>query len=143
MERHAIPVIKAVMTPFPYSIELDSPLVEARRMMADHGIRHLPVTQGRRLVGVVSERDVQRALDSGPAPGASARVRDAYRSDVYAVQLGERLDAVLLRMAARGLGSAVVLKGDRIAGIFTTTDACRCFAEFLRDQLPGGGDEAA
>ncbi len=141
MERHAIPLIKAVMTPFPYSIELDSALADARQMMAEHRIRHLPVTQGRRLVGVVSERDVQRALDS--APGGDARVRDAYRSDVYAVQLGERLDAVLLRMAARHLGSAVVLKGDRIAGIFTTTDACRCFAEFLRAQLPGGGDEAA
>jgi acetoin utilization protein AcuB len=141
VERHAIPLIKAVMTPFPYSIALDAPLADARRMMADHGIRHLPVTEGRRLVGVVSERDVQRTLDT--APGGDSRVRDAYRSDVYAVQLGERLDAVLLRMAARHLGSAVVLKGDRIAGIFTTTDACRCFAEFLRSQVPGGGDEAA
>jgi acetoin utilization protein AcuB len=142
VERPSIPLIKAVMTPFPYSIELESPLADARRMMGEHGIRHLPVTQGRRLVGVVSERDVQRALEAVPS-GGGTQVRDAYRADVYAVQLGERLDAVLMRMAARHLGSAIVLKGERIAGIFTTTDACRCFAEFLRSRLPGGGDEAA
>ena len=30
----------------------------------------------------------------------------------------------------------LVVKGDKLAGIFTVTDACRYFSEFLRSQLP-------
>ena len=52
--------------------------------------------------------------------------------DVYAVAPEERLDVVLARMAERRLGSAVVTDGGRIAGVFTATDACRCFADWLR-----------
>jgi hypothetical protein len=47
-------------------------------------------------------------------------------------------------MAKRRLGAALVVKDGRLAGIFTLTDACQCFAESLRERFPpAGGDEAA
>jgi CBS domain-containing protein len=33
------------MTPFPYAIDIDAALTAAQALMAEHGIRHLPVTE--------------------------------------------------------------------------------------------------
>ena len=63
-----IPPIKAVMTPFPYSIAIDAPLSDAAQMMEEHEIRHLPVIEGDELVGVVSDRDLNRVVPSPYQP---------------------------------------------------------------------------
>lgn len=46
-----------VMTAHPDTVRSDSFALDALRMMEDGGYRHLPVTKGRRVVGVVSRRD--------------------------------------------------------------------------------------
>jgi CBS domain-containing protein len=35
-------------------------------------------------------------------------------------------------MAERRIGSAIVVKGDKLVGIFTVTDACRALADVLK-----------
>ena len=49
-----MPLIKSVMTPFPYSIETERSLDDARAMMNRHNVHHLPVMQNGRLIGVIS-----------------------------------------------------------------------------------------
>jgi len=140
------PNLKTAMTPFPYSVERSAPLSEARAVMDQQEVRHLPVTDGHELVGVITDRD----LWSVPSPPAGAEgageltVGDAYVSDVYVVDLNEPLDRVLLTMAERHIGSALVTRKGRLAGVFTAVDACRCFGEYLQQTFPApGGDEAA
>ena len=55
------------------------------------------------------------------------------------------LQRVVAEMAHRRIGSALITKDGRLAGIFTATDACRCLAELLagRSDLPPNGSEAA
>ncbi len=136
-----IPAIKSMMTPFPYAIGAEATTREARERMAQHGVRHLPVLAQGKLVGVLSTRDLERA--EVRAHAATARVGDVCHRPAYAVELDEPLDNVLLRMAKERLGSALVLKQGRVVGIFTTTDACLRFAEWLRRDLPFPGDDAA
>lgn len=50
-----------LMTLQTMSVEADRPVSEAARMMVDGGVRHLPVTNGDRVVGVLSMRDVLAA----------------------------------------------------------------------------------
>ncbi len=141
-----IPPIKAVMTPFPYSVQIEQSIAEARKMMREHDIRHLPVMQREELVGIVSDRDIKLALDPGLGlPGEDKlTVRNVCVRDAYVVGVSEPLDAVLMEMARRHIGSALVVKQERLVGIFTVTDACRHFARFLRQLFPrGGGDDAA
>jgi CBS domain-containing protein len=138
-----IPSIKSVMTPFPYSIDADASLREAHEMLLEHEIRHLPVKDGERLVGVITDRDLKRALDPGVGmpPENELLVRDVAVFDAYVVDLGERLDKVLERMAQEHIGCALVTRQGKLAGIFTNTDACRAFAEYLRRDVhrgPGG-----
>jgi CBS domain-containing protein len=134
------------MTPFPYSVDANATVDEAMNFMREHRIRHLPVTEGDQLTGVVSDRDIKLML--GPEfayPRAQElKVRDAMVRNAYIVDLDTRLDEVLHHMAMHQLGSVLVTREGKLAGVFTTTDACHHFADFLRDQFRrSGGDSAA
>lgn len=133
-----MPQVIAMMTPFPHSIDLDATLAEARLMMDGHGFRHLPVTAHGRLVGVLSDRDLRVASGPGPERAADAplRVRDVYHDEVYAVEADAPLDVVASTMAERHIGSAMVTRGGKLVGVFTTTDACRALARVLRERFP-------
>jgi CBS domain-containing protein len=141
-----MPAIKSVMTPFPYSVELDASVRMAQARMAEHGIRHLPVVDHNGdLVGVLTDRDLKRGLD--PNVGLPDRdellVRDVCVLDAYIVDLNTPLDTVLVEMADRHIGSTLVVHHGRLAGIFTATDACRAFGDVLRSRFPGSGGEVA
>jgi acetoin utilization protein AcuB len=139
-----VPAVKSVMTPSPYSIEIDAPLRMAQGLMAEHGIRHLPVIdENGDLVGVLADRDLKRSLDPsiGLPPKNELFVRDVCVLDPYVVDPGEPLDRVLLEMAERHFGSALVVEEGKPVGIFTATDACRSFAEFLGSRFPSGRDD--
>lgn len=141
-----IPPIKTVMTAFPYSVDIDAPISEAREFMSAHRIRHLPVTEQERLKGVLTDRDMKLylGLETTPAEEWEIRVRDVYLEDPYVVDLEERLDIVLMAMVDRHIGSVLITRHGRLAGLFTVTDACRSFAEHLREQFsPPDGNDAA
>ena len=133
----AIPPVKAVMTPFPYWVDIEVPLAQAREIMEEHALSHLPVTRDGRLVSVLRRKDIQRA------DTAELRVRDVCDTGPYVVGLSEPLDRVLLHMAEHGLDSVLVAKDGKLAGIFTVSDACLQFGKLLRSLFPPGGDDAA
>lgn len=136
----ARPTLKTLMTPFPYAIDIDAALTEAQALMAEHAIRHLPVTEDGQLVGVITERDMHRSLAEALAAcrTEALQVREVYMREAYIVDLSERLDTVLLEMAARHIGSALVVRRGKLAGILTAIDICRSFGEYLRELFPSG-----
>ena len=139
-----MPRVKAVMTPFPYSIEKGQPVETAREMMVQHRIHHLPVMADGNPTGVISYRDLQRTLNQGPGrEGEPLTVAAVPLEEVHVVDLSEPLDRVLLGMADKYTASALVVKDGKLAGIFTITDACRRFGDLLRSLFPAGGDDAA
>lgn len=141
-----MPTIKSVMTAFPYSVAIGAPVTEAIEFMRKKNIRHLPVTDNGKLAGVISDRDIKLVLgpDFAYPDPKSLTVAEAMLRDSYIVDLDERLDKVLSHMAEHHIGSAVVTRHGKLAGMFTTSDACREFAQFLRDQVRrAGGDSAA
>ncbi len=141
-----MPTVKTVMTAFPYSVAIGAPVNEAVEFMRKKNIRHLPVTDDGELAGVISDRDIKLVLgpDFAYPDPKSLTVGEAMLREAYVVDLNERLDTVLSHMAEHHVGSAVVTRNGKLAGMFTSSDACREFAAFLRDQLRrAGGDDAA
>lgn len=141
-----IPPIKAVMTAFPHSVESEQPVAKAREMMTEHGIRHLPVVKDGKLISVVTDRDIRLALrrtEASPREG-DLLVRDVRARDAFIVELTEPLDVVVLHMARHRIDAALVVKSDRLVGIFTMTDACHFLGDLLQALFPRDhGDDAA
>jgi len=133
------------MTPFPYSVGINAPIAEAQEFMREHKIRHLPVTEDGTLIGVVSDRDIKLLLgpDFGnPAPGELV-VGDAMVEEAYVVDFSASVQSVASHMAEHRLGSALVTKNGKLAGVFTSTDACRVLAEYLEAQFGSNDSDAA
>jgi len=134
------------MTPFPYTVRLDDSLAKGLGLMEEHEIRHLPVKDAQGdLVGVISDRDIRLVLGSQGRDAESARlqVRDAFVPEVYTVEVSTPLAAVASTMSRERIGSALVTKDGRLAGIFTMVDACRLLSDMLNGGPLPSGDEAA
>ena len=123
------PKLKNVMTPFPYSVVAEAPIEAAVEFMRRHKIRHLPVTAKGALTSLVSDRDIKLVLgpDFASPNSGELKVRDA----------------MLRHMATERIGSAVVTRRGKLAGVFTANDACRAFAGYLEDVEAIDGDDAA
>lgn len=117
-----------VMTSMPRCIESHQPLEVASRWMDELKVRHLPVRESGKIVGVLSDRDVSlaRASKRNNDMGAQQKVEDAMISSVLTVDVGQVLSSVASKMFERHIGSAVVTDNTgAVVGIFTSSDALR------------------
>lgn len=125
--------IESAMTHYPYSIEMDAHISSAKSMLAQFGIRHLPVKLDQRLAGIITLRDIKRAEACGidTTSSSDVRVEKVCNKDVYVVELNESLVNVLRHMAEHYIDSALVAHNGKLVGIFTFTDAFKRYAELL------------
>lgn len=91
-------------------------LLNARRVGA------LVVLDQDRVVGIVSERDVIRAVAEEGAAALSKAVRDFMTKDVIFADPGDRVDQVLGKMTDRRIRHLPVCKDDRLLGIVSIGD---------------------
>jgi acetoin utilization protein AcuB len=118
------------MTRAPHTIGSNQPLELAHKLMNEHGIRHLPVLETGKLVGVVSQRDLHFIETLRDVDPRAVRVAEAMAPEVLTVTARTTLRTVALAMVDRKIGSAVVVDGKRrVIGMFTTIDALRALAE--------------
>lgn len=132
-----MPIVGAVMTSFPYFVESDDPVGRLEKMMDDRGIRHLPVQEKGKIVGIVSERDLHHRLPRTAAPEDKSRLRarDIMVTKPYIVAFNTPLNEVVAQMAQRHIGSVIVTRKGKLAGILSAIDVCRIFAEYLENQF--------
>lgn len=132
MKTH-LPQLKTAMTPFPYSVDVSASMEEARAVLASHDFHHLPVTRDGHVCGIVHAEDLA-GTDAAP-------VHAHYRADAFVVDIETPLAEVLEAMLERHVDAAVVMRHGKLAGVFTTTDACRAFAALLNELAPPPGDD--
>ena len=129
-------IVKAWMSKNPLTVEASASVADAWRLMRSRRIRHLPVRDGRKLVGIVSDRDMRLAFPS-PAPDLDASQRRALWDRLQVWQIMSRVVVVVpadapMERAARMLlrykvGGLPVMANGRLVGIITETDFLRAF----------------
>ncbi|MFV8784312.1 CBS domain-containing protein [Microbulbifer sp. SA54] len=131
---HHMPTLAALMTPFPYHIELDATIEEAQALMSEHGVHHLPVTRDGDLETIISQGDIERATSPGHRlEEQQLYVRDFCARRPYFADIHDPLDRILLAMADTGIGSVLVMREGELAGIVTTTDVLRFCGKYLSE----------
>jgi acetoin utilization protein AcuB len=127
-----MPPISRYMTRQLWTIERGATLTAAHQLMRTHGIRHLPVTDSGKLVGIVTERDLHLMETLPDADPDEVKVEEAMSEHVYVAAPSDAVADVVERMADQKIGSVVVMDHDRVEGIFTSIDALQVLANVLR-----------
>ncbi len=128
------------MTSFPYFVDATDNANQMESMMDEHGIRHLPVQEDGRVVGIVSERDLHHYVkrDTPAAEKETIQARHVMVSDPYVVSFRAPLNEVVFEMARRRIGSVIVQRQGKLAGILSAIDVCRILGEYLESTFPTG-----
>lgn len=119
------------MSPTPHTIGSEQTLATAHALMRQHGVRHLPVLHGGKLLGIVSQRDlffVESLKDVDPE---RVTVEEAMTQEPYVVDAETPLPEVVRTMAQSRYGAALVTEKSKVVGIFTAVDALHLLATLL------------
>lgn len=118
------------MSTQPHTIGFDMPVKTALNMMRENRIRHLPVENGGRLVGIVTDRDIK--LVSAYNHDETYKIEDIMTAEPYTVRPQAPVNEVVLEMAEHKYGCAVVQQENgKVVGIFTANDGLRVLGEML------------
>ncbi len=116
------------MSAVPYRVSIGERVARVHEIMRDHRIHHLPVMDGVQVVGLVSEHDLHLMETLPDVSPRAVPVEDAMTPEPYRVAPSTALAEVATGMARRHADAAVVMDGDALVGIFTTSDALRALA---------------
>jgi len=143
--------LREVMSTNPVIVDRATTLDEALSLLEHYDIRHLPVVECNRLLGILSDRDLRLATGLYPAerrladaagrplPGA-ARVEDVMRQPVHSLPEDAAVPAAIECLLRHEIGSVPLLQDECLVGLVTETDLLRLYLE-LRGTL--GSDAPA
>jgi len=117
----------------------ETPVFEARQLMLEKRIRHLLVTEGTKVVGIVTDRDIRLNLPS-PATSLSVweinyllarmTVSNVMAKHVVTIEPSRDAREAARLMLDRKIGALPVLgDGGELVGIVTETDLLRAFVQ--------------
>lgn len=128
------PPIDRYMTRSVHTIGHDQPLAAAHRIMHEHAIRHLPVLDAGKLVGILSLRDLHFIETLKDIDQDQVQVSEAMSQDVFTVGPRSSVRKTASEMAEHKYGCAVVVDRGHVVGIFTTVDALQTLSSLLDQQ---------
>jgi CBS domain-containing protein len=110
------------------SIASDRTMVDASHFMEQHGIRHLCVSEGKKVVGLISVRDLVKHFvhaEQGPIRDLDDVYRPLsvlMRRDIETIDREATLITAAKRMADKRIGALMVTQAGEMAGIVTERD---------------------
>jgi acetoin utilization protein AcuB len=141
-------LVRNSMTRELVTVVSETTAAEALALCRMNRIRHLPVLEGRRLVGVISDRDLRAATPAlGDLARAEAldriRVADEMARDVATAGPEDPIEDAAMAMYERKIGCLPVVDGEDLVGILTTSDVMRALVRLVGAHKPGSRLEVA
>lgn len=137
-------LVRSRMTPNVHTASPDTTLAEALAITREHRIRHLPILDDNRLVGLLSDRDLRLAIP--PAWAAQheellaalneRHVREIMVTSLITVATDTPIEDAARLLYTHRIGCLPVLDDDVLVGIVTETDLLRAFTELFGAPTP-------
>ncbi len=138
--------VKMFMTHHPFFVSPDDNFPQAMNVIRKRKIRHLPVVEKDKLVGIVVEKDL---LSNQPSPATTLslyeiyslletlRVRQIMSRPVITVEGDCPLEEAARIMVENKISCLPVMDGEKLVGIITETDVFKVLVEVLGGQEDG------
>lgn len=125
--------VRDFMTRDVHTLEPGASAAEAWALCREHGIRHVPIVEEGRLVGMVSDRDLRDVSPPrGDREGASFRwvsIGEMMTRDPYTIDPLATIEQAARELYERRIGALPVVADGELAGIVTSTDMMRTLIE--------------
>lgn len=121
-----------------WSIAPDASVFDAIKLMSEKGIGALPVVDGEKLVGIISERDYARKVILQGRSSRDTPVREIMTHKIYYIRSEQSVEDGMALMTDKRIRHLPVFENDRMIGIVSIGDLVREIIsqqEFLIGQL--------
>ena len=129
--------VSDLMTRDVVTLEAEDGLIQVDDLLKRHHIRHVPVVRGRKLVGLVSHRDLLRALARQPAGKGllPIGVKDVMTREVETVEPTASVRQAIEKLLDRRFGCLPVVDAQgELVGIITESDFMRLTLALLEER---------
>jgi CBS domain-containing protein len=113
-----------------FTVSPETPMKEVALLLREKGCTGFPVTDGEKLVGIISRRDFKKAKSKQMA----APVRAFMCTKVTQIDPGSSVIQAARLMIRDDIGRLPVVKDNKLIGIITRTDTMRYYYDLLPDQ---------
>lgn len=113
--------VRNITRPEAVTAGLEETVAKAAKRMRLHHVSALPVVQHERVVGIVSERDITRAVAEEMNP-TTATVGEVMTQHPIIASPEEETDVVAMRMLEHGIRHVPVVEDNRLLGVISARD---------------------
>ena len=118
-----------------HSITPDAPVIEALRLMADHGVGAVLVLEGGRLAGILSERDYARKIALLGRSSADTPVRDIMTAELHTVGPDDSVEHCMQVVTDGRIRHLPVLERGALVGLVSIGDLVKATIEEQQQEL--------
>jgi len=108
---------------------------EALQKMHEHGIRRLPVTVDGKLVGMIVEHDIEKAMRR-PGVIPQTPVDWIMTKKVITANADEEITMAVKKLIKNKISGLPVVEGDKLIGIISETDILKAFIDLIKEASP-------
>jgi acetoin utilization protein AcuB len=132
--------VRDIMTTAVITVAPDATLEQVCEIMHARNIRHLPVVEGGRLVGVITDRDVHSATSALCLTPSQPKglVREAMAKEVKTAHALDPVEDAARTMRSLKIGCLPVLDGETLVGIITGIDLLDALLRLTGVDQPSG-----
>ncbi|WP_130863971.1 CBS and ACT domain-containing protein [Bacilliculturomica massiliensis] len=138
--------VKDRMTKDPVSIQADAPINELIGLIRDKGLKRIPVLDGEKVVGIVTDGDVEKVSPTKATTLSvfeinyllsKMTVKDAMSKKVFTITPDDLIEEAAIEMRANRISALPVVENGQLVGIVTESDLMDALIDMLGARVVG------
>lgn len=129
--------VSKIMTANPICVNITNGVADVAKIFEDNPIHHIPVTSGDKLIGLISKSDIDKISFVTEAQGEKVntaiydtlKIEQVMTKDIDSIQSEDQIRDAAEKLAQGNYHALPVMKGQKIAGIVTSTDIIQYLLE--------------